>query len=198
MFEDARGRKLVVLAHCILNQNAKLDRCAHCQGAVAELVHVLLESGIGILQMECPEMLYLGLDRQADRAANPSVASEDTRIARRMKEPAAQALVNRIAYDTVEQISDYQSNGFSVIGILGINGSPSCGVETTWRDDCEPAGYGELMQAIASQLKLRGVQLPIRGIRSKDVDHAVETVRELVAGLARMTPESRQASGALP
>lgn len=143
-------------------------------------------------------MLYLGLDRQADRAANPSVASEDTRIARRMKEPAAQALVNRIAYDTVEQISDYQSNGFSVIGILGINGSPSCGVETTWRDDCEPAGYGELTQAIASQLKLCGLQVPIRGIRSKDVDHAVETVRELVAGLARITPESRQASGALP
>ena len=181
MFDDIRGRKIVVLAHCILNQNAKLDRCAHCQGAIGELVSVLLENGIGILQMECPEMLYLGLDRQTDHAASPSVASEDTRIAQRMKEPAAQDIVDRIARNAAQQIFDYQRNGFSVIGILGINGSPSCGVETTWRDDCEPAGYGELTQALYDQLEELGLHIPIRGIKSKDVRRTVETIRELIA-----------------
>lgn len=184
MFTDIRGKKIVVLAHCILNQNAKLDRCAHCPGAVRELVDILLENDVGILQMECPEMLHLGLDRETDRTSNPSVASEDTRIGRRMREPAARAIIERIARNTAQQILDYRKNGFSVIGILGINGSPSCGVETTWRDDAEPAGFGELTAALAGRLAQLGLDVPIRGIRSRDVAHAVATMRELLPAQA--------------
>jgi len=184
MFDDRRGRKVVVLAHCILNQNAKLDRCAHCAGAVREVVEVLLENGIGILQMECPEMLHLGLDRQTDRTVTPSIEAEDTRIARRMEEPPAQKIVERIAQNVVQQIADYQAHGFTVIGMLGINGSPSCGVETTWRDDGEPEGYGQLVAAIARRLDEQGVHIRLRGIRSKEVGHTVDTIHALVRDAA--------------
>lgn len=180
MFDDKRGKRIVVLAHCILNQNAKLDRCAHCAGAVTELVRVLLDEGIGMLPMACPEMLHLGLDREADSAARPSVASEDTRIARRMTEPAAQALIAQIAESTAQQVADYRRHRFSVIGILGINGSPSCGVETTWRDDVEPPAYGELIRALMERLGSIGEPVPVRGIRSSDPARAVETLRGLI------------------
>ena len=179
-FADCRGRKLIVLAHCLLNQNAKLDRCAHCAGALAELVGVLLDEGIGIIQMDCPEMLHLGLDRQTDRAAAPSVEAEDTRIARRMTEPAAQAIVRRIARNVVQQIVDYRDNGFTVVGIVGINGSPTCGVETSWRDDRETAELGELTRAIAGELDARGLPLAMRGVRSRDAASAAATVRALL------------------
>lgn len=33
MFDDKRGKKLILVSHCILNQNAKLDECAHYPGA---------------------------------------------------------------------------------------------------------------------------------------------------------------------
>ena len=181
MFTDRRGRKVIVLAHCILNQNAKLDRCAHCPGAIAEVVGVLLEAGIGLVQMECAEMLHLGLDRQTDRSQPASVASEDTRIARRMQEPAARAIIDGIAERTVDQILDYRRQQFEVIGIVGINGSPTCGVETNWRDDGEPAGFGLLMQAIADRLNAAGTAVPLRGIRSIDPGDAATTVRALIA-----------------
>lgn len=184
MFDDKRGKRVVVLAHCILNQNAKLDRCAHCAGAVTALVRVLLDEGIGMLPMACPEMLYLGLDRAAERAAQPSVAAEDTRIARRMSEPAAQAIIAQIAGSTAQQIADYRRHRFSVIGILGINGSPSCGVETTWRDDIEPPGHGELIGALMKRLEALDVSVPARGIRSSDPAHAVETLRALIDAAA--------------
>lgn len=180
MFDDIRGRRVVILAHCILNQNAKLDRCAHCQGAISELVKVILEEGIGILQMECPEMLYLGLERQTDHSSSPSVESEDTRIAQRMKEPQAQEIVVRIARNTAQQVTDYLRNRFSVIGVLGINGSPSCGVETTWSNDSELPGYGELISELSNQLAQAGAQVPIKGIRSRNVAHAVKAIRELI------------------
>ena len=190
MFDDQRGRRVVILAHCILNQNAKLDRCAHCPGAISEVLGLLLAEGIGIVQMECPEMLYLGLDRQADRSASPSVEAEDTRIARRMQEPRARETIARIAANTVRQVADYLRNGFSVIGIVGINGSPSCGVETTWRDDAELAGYGELISELDNQLKQAGIRLPMRGIRSRDVAHAVKTLHGLVDETIRPLPAS--------
>ena len=97
----------MILAHCILNQNAKLDRCAHCPGPISEVLGLLLAEGIGIVQMECPEMLYLGLDRQTERGASPSVAAEDTRIARRMQEPGARETIARIAGNTARQVADY-------------------------------------------------------------------------------------------
>jgi predicted secreted protein len=59
------AEKILLIAHCLLNQNAKINRCAHFPGAIQELAHLLGDSGVGLLQMPCPELLYLGLDRPA-------------------------------------------------------------------------------------------------------------------------------------
>ncbi len=67
-----------------------------------------------------------------------------------------------------------------MIGILGINGSPSCGVETTWRDDVEPPGYGELIRVLMERLGSIGEPVSVRGIRSSDPARAVETLRGLI------------------
>lgn len=125
-------------------------------------------------------MLYLGLARQTDRSISPSVESEDTRIAQRMKEAGGRAVVSRIAQNTAQQVEDYLNNHFSVIGIVGINGSPSCGVETTWSNDSETGGYGVLISELSNQLKKVDTRIPIRGIKSRDVVEAVKTIRELI------------------
>lgn len=36
----------------------------------------------------------------------------------------------QIAKETVRDIKDYSNSGFEVVGIIGIGGSPSCGVNT--------------------------------------------------------------------
>jgi predicted secreted protein len=190
MFEDQRAKRIIILAHCILNQNAKLDRCAHHQGAVADVVQVFLQNGIGIVQIECPEMLYLGLQRQASADSQATVEAEDTRIAERMTDDQAQALIDGIAQRIVGQIADYRDNGFAVLGILGINGSPTCGVETTWRCGCELAGHGQLIAAISRHLERRGITVPLRGIKSAQVEHAVRAAVEMVTH-PRSSPAGR-------
>jgi predicted secreted protein len=186
MFDDCRGKKIVFLVHCVLNQNAKLDRCAHHQGAIIKLVNVLLERGIGIVQLDCPEVLYLGLDRGAAPASISSVESEDTRIAERMTEHKAQGVVDKIARNAVQQIVDYQKNGFVVLGLIGINGSPTCGVETTWANGHEPLGQGVLVSSISRHLRDAGQSVPMRGIKALNVDDAIKATLEII-----------QASGAL-
>lgn len=180
MFEDCRGKKVIFLAHCLLNQNAKLDRCAHHKGAVRELVEILLDHEIGIVQIDCPEMLFLGLDRKADAAALSTVESEDTRIAERMTESAAQGVIQIVTKNTVQQIVDYKRHGFAVLGVLGINGSPTCGVETTWRCGEELEGHGELISSICKQLANCNEKVAMRGVKSKEVSHAVQTTLEMV------------------
>jgi predicted secreted protein len=180
VFEDKRSRKVVFLAHCVLNQNAKLDRCAHYPGAIRQVTEAVLESGAGIVQLPCPELLLLGLDRQAIAAACPTVPAEDTRIARRMVEEAGQTLCREIARSLVYQIAEYRKNGFEIVGMVGINGSPTCGVETTWSNDREHAGQGVLIQALCEELDRRGYAIPLRGIKAYEPQQATAIVMDLL------------------
>src|ERR1017187_4754761 len=62
-----------------------------------ELAEYLVESGLRIVQMPCPELAYLGLDRQVDhRLAATTVESEGTRVAFRMRDSGAALACNRL------------------------------------------------------------------------------------------------------
>jgi predicted secreted protein len=180
VFEDARSKRIVLVAHCVLNQNAKLDQCAHYPGAIREAAQLLIDAGVGLVQMPCPELSYLGLDREVEKGTNPTVESEDTRIALRMAEQAAGSLCQKIVDELVVQIEEYQKNGFDIVGIVGINGSPTCGVETTWSDDQEREGPGLFIHALQASLAARGAAPAMRGIRAYDSEEAVRTLRDLL------------------
>ncbi len=180
MFDDKRGKKLILVSHCILNQNAKLDECAHYPGAILEVIQLLVGKGFGIIQMPCPELIQLGLDRQTDKSANPTVMSEDTRIAKLMHEKKAQLLCDKIADDIIYQIEEYRKHNFEVVGLLGINGSPTCGVETAWENDLEIAGYGVLIKILEAKLAQREIKLKMAGLKAYDINSALRIVNEMI------------------
>ena len=107
MFTDGRSKKVIFLAHCLLNQNAISDGTAVYPAAFRELIQLLLDREVGIVQMPCPELCCLGLDRGDDQV--------------------------------VDQIQEYQKHCFQVLGIVGANRSPNCGVETTSDQNREPS-----------------------------------------------------------
>jgi predicted secreted protein len=180
MFDDKRSKKILLVAHCLLNQNAKLDRCAHYPGVIREAAAEIVKSGVGVLQMPCPELLCLGLDREAEIKKRPSVNAEDTRIAVRMKEPRNQAVCRRIVKDLVYQIEEYRKNGFEILGVVGINGSPTCAVERTWGEDREQEGPGVFIGLLGEELRRKSISLPMKGIRAAEPKKAVAAVRELL------------------
>jgi predicted secreted protein len=179
MFTDARSKKVILVAHCILNQNAKIDRCAHYPGAMREITQALLDAGIGIIQMPCPELLYLGLDRQVEKDKETTIESEDDRVGILMNKAVPKVLCGKISYDLIYQIKQYQLNGFTVIGMLGINGSPTCGVETSWANGKETAENGILIKVFKDECSDQGVNIPIRGIKAQDPAAALEILRGL-------------------
>lgn len=63
MYNDGRSRRVVCLAHCLLNQNAISDGTTVYPAAFREVVSLFLDADVGIFQLPCPELCCLGLDR---------------------------------------------------------------------------------------------------------------------------------------
>ena len=178
MFQDGRSQKVAFLAHCLLNQNAISDGTAVRPAGFPEMVSYLLEHGVGIVQLPCPELLCLGLDRGDPQGAERSVVVENTRIRRAMAQAEPSRRLARLVADTMAQLLEYRRYGFQVVGILGANRSPCCGVDTTSQDDQEVPGMGVFLETLSRRLEEVGWKIPKVGFRG--TDDAVETVQRLL------------------
>ena len=168
MATDIRRTRVSFLAPCILNPNARSDGTAGYPAAHADLIRTLLDAQVGIVQMPCPELCCLGLDRGDVRGAERPVVEENTRIRRAMEEDGPRQKREALADLVAEQVQEYHKHGCQVLGIVGANRSPNCGVETTSDFDREVEGRGAFMEAIAQRLEAAGISVPMLGLKSPD------------------------------
>jgi predicted secreted protein len=180
MFEDARSKKLVLVAHCVLNQNSISDGTADCPSQFREIVELLMENGVGIVQLPCPELSCLGLDRRDEAGAQRELLSENTRIRGLMEERDAIEQLRARADDVALQLDDYRRHGFELLGLIGIDRSPSCGVETTSRHAREVAGQGVFVAVIEERLRARGIALRMTGVKTSKVAESLAKVSGLL------------------
>jgi predicted secreted protein len=129
-----RSREIVVVAHCHLNVGTKVHGLADYPGARVDVIAPLIEQGVGIVQLPCPEATYLGMKRWG-----MTVEQYDT--------PAYRRHCRAILAPVLDTLVVLAQDGCTIREILGVEGSPSCGVTTT----C--AGYvgGELEGGAAAQ-----------------------------------------------
>ena len=169
-FHDVRSMQVVLVPHCALNQNARVARCAELPAGVEGLIDGLMRRRVGIVQMPCPELMVIGLDR------------EGVQIRSALESRPARAACRKLAADLVYQICQYLDCGVRVLGVLGKNGSPSCGVERTYRfEQCD--GMGVFIEELRAELDAQGVKVEVTGIVDTQPEAALEVVdRWLGAG----------------
>lgn len=180
MFNDARSKSVVFVAHCILNQNAISDGTAPFPGCIGEVLKVLMASEAGVIQMPCPELHCLGLDRGNVNGSRVPVVEENTRIRKQLCQKASIQKVVQLAEQVVYQILEYRKHGFDIKGIVGINRSPSCGVETTSKNNREVDGRGVFIEALDRELRENAVRVQMAGIKAHEMSEAVRTVNKLL------------------
>ncbi len=185
MFDDARSKKVVLVAHCLLNQNSISDGTADLPSQFDEIIEYLMANDIGIIQMFCPELTCLGLDRGDERGSERPLLEENTRIRGLLSDAANIDTMRRKADGLVRQVQHYMSHGFQVLGVIGVDRSPSCGVETTSKNGVEEQGKGVFMEILSETLVENGVTLPMVGTKTHDRETSLEKVR-------RCVDESRQ------
>lgn len=132
---DRRGRRVVFLSHCLLNENTRYPGGACRAGAVHEVVQACLDGGVGMVQMPCPEEhAWGGVLKRRLLWFFGSRAKLRYRL-RNFLLPLSlwytRRIYRTIASEVANQIADYQASGFTVTGIVGVDGSPSCGVRQT-------------------------------------------------------------------
>ncbi|HXY45604.1 MAG TPA: hypothetical protein VEH29_15565 [Acidimicrobiales bacterium] len=159
------------VAHCLLNQNSKVDGGAVCPGVYSPAVDLLRSRGWRIEQMPCPELAFTGLNRFW------GVREQYDTLAYRRH-------CQRIAAGVAAAIAVRVDEGEDVV-LIGVEGSPSMGVCITssdprrggrpsWADGSGElsAGEGIFVEQLRWELEARGVRLPrIVGITRPLPDH---------------------------
>jgi len=179
--QDKRSKKIVIVAHCILNQNSRVQGLANFPGTIKPIVETLLEYEVGIVQMPCPELLYAGYKRWAQ-----TKEQYDT--------PGYRTFCRKIAKQIASQIHEYTKNGVEIAAILGIEGSPTCAITKTTKGYTgggptkiqnqkreKIRGKGILIEELEKTLTKMKIKTKLVGIDSKAPEKATVEIREILA-----------------
>lgn len=158
---DKRSGKIVFVAHCVLNQNARMVNVADFPAMHDPLLNYLQRAKVGIIQMACPETYCLGLGRF------------DVRVG--LEHPAGMERLQRIIDDLIFTIKEYQFQGMEVLGIIGKEGSPACGVNLTWYNETgHGTGQGVFIRELRKKLKQNKLDVPVTGVADFEQQKTIE------------------------
>ncbi len=156
--EDARSKRIVLVANCLLNANNKVLEFARYPGMFKEVVDILAKYDLGILQMPCPETLHMGNQRWW----NSRNLYDNT---------GYRHLCRTLAGQMADYMENYKRVGYEVTAILTCDGSPSCGI--TKSSYCEDWGGrpkevdrvlidqpGIYMEELQAEILSRGLEMP--------------------------------------
>jgi predicted secreted protein len=179
-FTDNRGRRIVYVSRCLLNQNSRTPGIAVGKGAIAELIQILLDNELGIEQLPCPECLFWGGVSRKDTYRMQPLAF---RSVGRKWFPLVEFffsiwlyrsnwLCKREAARAVDRMEDYTKEGYTIVGIIGVDDSPTCGVSRT----VDIMGIVKNMQALG--ISLEDAENP----HIEKFRHILQTVRDSGSG----------------
>jgi predicted secreted protein len=107
-------KRLALIGHCILNQNARAPGIALHRGVIVPLLEMLEESHYKLLQLPCPETSFTGVARWW------FVYEQYDSVNYRRH-------CSKLAKSTAQLVKPYSAKGYDIV-LLGLGTSPSCGV----------------------------------------------------------------------
>lgn len=169
-----RSKRILALCHCLLNSNAKVFPLAACPGVQIEALRPYLDDGVGLVQLPCPETVILGLNRWG-----MTREQYDQPFLRRAMRDMLQA--------PLDQLEAFARAGYELLGLVGVDGSPSCGVRITCegfrggepsapetdlpgqaRSLREVSGQGVFIQVLTAMARERGLSLPLLAVDERN------------------------------
>ncbi|NVM38178.1 MAG: hypothetical protein HWN81_21470 [Candidatus Lokiarchaeota archaeon] len=136
---DKRGKKIIYLSQCLLNQNLRFPGIAVESGAIAELLIPIIKNGIGIEPLPCLERLgWGGVKRKTFFKYFPMISKNTgspkfpiIKLFLRLWLKKFKNLCKKETKKIILQMQDYNNSGYTILGIITTNDSPTCGYTKT-------------------------------------------------------------------
>ena len=178
-----RSRRIILISHCILNANSKIRGGALYGDFFMPVIEYLMKQNSGIFQLPCPEQSFLGEARWGQ-----SRNQYNTPFYRKHCQSTLEPIIS--------QLADYQKNGYKLLGVLGISGSPSCGVTYTFQADwggevdtyfTNPSmpsgelvnGAGVFMEIFRELSDRQGLDLYFEEVKENDLNTTMEVLQNI-------------------
>jgi predicted secreted protein len=159
------------VAHCLLNQNAKVKGGAQTEGVYSPVVEVLRSKGWRIEQMPCPELTFTGVNRfWAVREQYDTTAHR--RHCRRLASAVAGAIAAQVGVG--EDVVLVGLEGSPSMGVCVTSSDPSRGGRPEWPDGAPELtpGEGIFIEELRAELGRRGIPMPrVAGVTHALPDH---------------------------
>jgi len=159
-------RKVVFVPHCILNQNVRALGKEKSNGSTKELVKFFAEAEIGIVQLPCPEVEFDGLQRISKEKCARNKSYRDS--------------CREISSKIIKEVKSYLEKDYSVLGILGVEFSPTCGVYRIENDKRIVPGKGVLTEELEKGMQSENFQVPIISVNLNNVFSTMEKLSLLL------------------
>lgn len=109
-----RTKNIVILSHCILNVNSKVEGLCEFGNISNRLIKYLMDNDYGIIQLPCPELTMYGIKRWGH-------------VKEQFDNPYYRKHCRKLFEPILEQIEDYINNEYKIETLIAVKGSPSCG-----------------------------------------------------------------------
>ena len=139
------GRKIILVPHCFMTK-----RFATCNNSdTEEMLKILFDFRTGLLQMPCPHLVSLINENNTEKTEHSPCAGFIHEI---RQNPGS--LYAGIIAQLLIQIEQYKQFDFEITGIIGIKGSPVCGIYNPAVKE-----YGSFITILDKELRNRGILL---------------------------------------
>lgn len=141
-------KRILIVSHCFLNTASKVKSFKAKaieaeEGLRRAVLTKAVQEGVQLIQLPCPELMLYGSARWGHTYEQ-------------FDNPFYRERCRDILQPVLQQIREYAANAEEVelLGVLGIDGSPSCGIRYTCRGPWGGELSGRDLQATVEDVKL--------------------------------------------
>lgn len=198
--DDGVDARILLVSHCLLNPYSQVKGRRTPKETARLAVSRAVMAGVGLFQLPCPEFTFEGPDRWSK-----SYQQYDTVFFRRH--------CKTLLEPVLEQLREYVADGTRLLGVIGVEGSPSCGAYQIgtaegWGGCFDPPeeggpwvpppsgkelGRGVFLATLADGLEAEGWELPVIAVPKDSA--APEILEEYRGAVELMLSEQGLAGG---
>ncbi|MFA7170106.1 MAG: hypothetical protein WC178_04630 [Candidatus Paceibacterota bacterium] len=171
---DKRSRRFIFIPFCVICQAFQAQGIVRYEhsSVMIPIIEEILKHDLNIIQMPCPESQLGGCENGLKR--NPqSIEKYDT--------PEFREVCEKSATEVIEKIEAILANDYEVVGILGIENSPSCSIKLQYSNKGAYHRPGLFIEALKKQLKKENIEIPLLGINRRGMKITLKRLEQLLA-----------------